>query len=361
MKIAFVVKYYETYIKHLEDVIPDIQSMTFKEIMKYVNEDYFMMYNSYLKYLNRMPDVECVLIIPNWKLLQDKWCQENNVEANGSEIAVNQILKFKPDILFFNSNFEYYSNIIPFVKTHVKKIVTWISCPLPPDLDLDGIDHIFTLFPPHYDYFLSIGKNCTLTTAGFDPEILNLLGEKKEKYEISFVGGIGQFHKKREDYLKYLIPKVNMKVWGYGFRSANFMKDIVKQILSRFIYLRAYQNSAWGIEMFKVLYHSKMTFNCHGDIAKEHAVNMRLFEATGMGTLLITEYSENIEKFFIPGKEIVCYTSKEDALEKIRYYSKNDSERKSIAKAGQKKVVENYSYSQLSLNMMNVFKKILGE
>src|SRR5690606_10551045 len=147
-----------------------------------------------------------------------------------------------------------------------------ISCPFEKTLNLKHVDHIFTLFKPHYDYFKSIGKSATLTQAAFDDEILPHL-ETKQEIELSFVGGIGGYHYNRKKLLRYLIKRTPLKIWGYGFKSKNRIKNLLKQILSGFVYTKPYQGEAWGKEMLEVLYNSKITFNSHGDIAIGHAVN----------------------------------------------------------------------------------------
>ena len=42
---------------------------------------------------------------------------------------------------------------------------------------------------------------------------------------------------------------------------------------------------------------------------------MRLYEATGVGTLLVTDYKDNLHEMFIPGKEVVVYRDADEAVE----------------------------------------------
>lgn len=362
MKIVFIVKYYENYIHNLEKKLPDIEQLSYDALMEEVNRDFFIMYNSFNHYFNETEGVSSQVLIPNWQRLQDKWKRENNCDEALSliEICEQQIKSAAPDILFFNSNFEYYDLLIPRVRDHVKKICTWISCPLPKKLDLTPFDQIFTLFPPHKKYFESLGIKTTLTTAGFDPRVLAYLQKGNKKIDLSFVGGIGKFHKKREADLKYLIKRTPILLWGYGYTSDNKIKNLAKQLLSRFAFRRRFVDKAWGLSMFQVLYDSKITFNSHADLADEFTVNMRLYEATGVGTLLVTEYSEDLKKMFVPDVEIVCYRSIEEAFEKIKYYSAHEEERARIAKAGQEKTHRNFSYEQISQRMIGEFKALLA-
>lgn len=361
MKIVFVVKYYENYIANLEKKIPDIELLSYDELMEKANLDFFIMYNSFNHYLNEMEGVSSQVLIPNWQRPQEKWKRENNCREDITllEICEEQIKSIGPDILFFNSNFEYYT-IIPKVRSHVKKICTWISCPLPKQLDLSPFDQIFTLFPPHKKHFESLGIKTTLTTAGFDPRVLDHLKKGNPKTDISFVGGIGKFHKKREADLKYLIKRSPILLWGYGYTSDNKLKNLAKQVLSRFAFTRRFVNKAWGLDMFQVLYDSKITFNSHADLADDFTVNMRLYEATGVGTLLVTEYSEDIKKMFVPDEEIICYRSIEEAYEKIKYFSAHEEERARIAMAGQAKTLSRFSYKDISVRMMEEFKALLA-
>ena len=62
---------------------------------------------------------------------------------------------------------------------------------------------------------------------------------------------------------------------------------------------------------------------------------MRLYEATGVGSLLITDQKDNLGELFEVGKEVVAYSSIEEAAELIRYYLDHPDEASEIARAGQ--------------------------
>ena len=50
----------------------------------------------------------------------------------------------------------------------------------------------------------------------------------------------------------------------------------------------------WGLDMYRALARSKITINRHINVAENNANNMRLFEATGTGSLLITDRKDNL-------------------------------------------------------------------
>jgi len=360
MKILFLVKYYDGLVESLEQKID--KSLSYEECHDRVLDLLSSLLVPYIKQFRELGQ-DSKIIIYNFKTLQKKWCEENNVIFDENwkySVPIKQIKKEKPDILFLSSIFDYYGSFLNEVKPFVKKTCAWISCPFDKNtINLSNIDLVFTLFKPHYDYFVENNIPTYFTNAVFDESVLKELKEEK-KYDLTFIGGIGGYHKKREKYLKKLIKKTPIKVWGYGYRSKNPIKNFLKQLLSGFRYKKVYQGEAWGIDMLKIIAQSKITFNSHGDIAKGHAVNMRMFEATGVGSLLITDYADNITDFYEPDKEIICYKNMDEAIEKINYYLKHDEERKKIALAGQKKTLENYTYKKKAKEYLNVFENLLN-
>jgi len=71
---------------------------------------------------------------------------------------------------------------------------------------------------------------------------------------------------------------------------------------------------------------------------------MRLYEATGVGTLLVTDRKDNLSSLFEPGKEVVAYGSAEEAVELVDYYLQHNEERKQIARSGQARTLSEHSY-----------------
>ena len=75
-------------------------------------------------------------------------------------------------------------------------------------------------------------------------------------------------------------------------------------------------------------------------------INMRTFEATACGALLITPNLPYLKELFEIGKEIVVYDDILDLEKKINYYLKHDKEREKIARAGQIRTLKDHTYSK---------------
>jgi len=108
--------------------------------------------------------------------------------------------------------------------------------------------------------------------------------------------------------------------------------------------MKKYFGPLYGIDMYKEMAKSKITIDVQGEIHRNYAGNMRLFEATGMGLVLLVEDKSNITEIFEPDKEIVVFKSFDQAVEKIEWLINNEEERKKIANAAQKKVFEKHTY-----------------
>ncbi|MBL7898683.1 MAG: glycosyltransferase [Crocinitomicaceae bacterium] len=363
MKLIFVVKYYDAYRAAFYGKNKDLNMLTYDQLMNRYLDDYFSFYSSLIRIL-RTRGHEAELIIPNCEQIRAKWNLKSGLKpVNSDKEYISDAIDFyKPDAVFLNSNFEYCGDFAAGIRKKVKALFCWISCPYDQSLNLSPFNTIFTLFPPHHETFIKSGLHSKLVTAGFDPEVLkNINPDTKSSIPFSFVGGIGGFHKKREKYLKQIAKNTPLQIWGYGYSSDHLLKRILKNVKNGFTYSKNYRGQAWGVDMFQVLNDSQITLNIHGDIAGTYSVNMRLFEATGMGTMLLTDHADNISELFTPGVEIVTFRTPEEAIEKYNYYSMHDQERKKIAAAGQKKTLELYNYNNIADIFIEEFTQSIKE
>ncbi|WP_248405468.1 glycosyltransferase family protein [Butyrivibrio fibrisolvens] len=76
-------------------------------------------------------------------------------------------------------------------------------------------------------------------------------------------------------------------------------------------------------------------------------VPLRVLDIMAAGGFVITDYHQEIAEYFIDGEDLVMAYTPEDMIEKTAYYLKHDIERQEIARRGQQKVFENFSYTRL--------------
>jgi spore maturation protein CgeB len=75
-------------------------------------------------------------------------------------------------------------------------------------------------------------------------------------------------------------------------------------------------------------------------------VRLRDFEATMSGAFYLMEHVREIEEFFEPGKEIVCFEGADDLVEKARYYLKHDDERERIRQAARRRALSEHTWAR---------------
>jgi len=108
--------------------------------------------------------------------------------------------------------------------------------------------------------------------------------------------------------------------------------------------------------MYEILQKSKIVINRHGEVAAGFANNMKLFETTGCGALLLTEAAPNLADFFAIN-ECATYSSPVEAVSKINYYLENFEERKEIAMRGQERTMRDHTYTQRMAKVSNELLK----
>jgi len=71
---------------------------------------------------------------------------------------------------------------------------------------------------------------------------------------------------------------------------------------------------------------------------------MHLYEATGVGAMLISDEKSNLGELFEIGTEIESYRDADELIDKVRYYLSHEDERARIARAGQARTLREHTY-----------------
>jgi spore maturation protein CgeB len=79
-------------------------------------------------------------------------------------------------------------------------------------------------------------------------------------------------------------------------------------------------------------------------MAGREAGNMRLFEATGVGAFLLTDFKDNLHTLFAPEHEVAAWRSIDECLSAIDRYLADEGARSAIAGAGQARTMAQHTY-----------------
>jgi spore maturation protein CgeB len=215
-------------------------------------------------------------------------------------------------------------------------LVGQIASEPPSDEVLRKFDLLLTSFPHYLDRFRTLGINSEYFRIGFDERVLAHVQPRRET-DIAFVGGLGRTaHGRGNALLEEAAGRLPIAFWGYGVEGWPETSPI----------RRGFRGEAWGLEMFRVLAASRIALNRHIEAAEDNANNMRLYEATGVGTFLLTDAKRNLAELFEPGVEVETYGDVDELVEKARYYVDHEEARVAIAKAGQRRTLRDHTYAR---------------
>jgi hypothetical protein len=267
-------------------------------------------------------------------------------------VARAQLAELDPEVVYLQDLWFFRRDELDALRGEGRLVVGQIAS-RPPGLELlRGFDLITTSFPHFVTRFRKAGIDAAYLKIAFDERVLDRLRARgvdpdpavARPYGLSFVGGLDPtVHGEGVALLERLAARLPLDVWGYGARTGP----------------GSYQGEAWGLEMYEVLAHSRISLNRHIDVAEGHANNMRLFETTGVGALLLTESAPNLADLFAPGEEVVAYDDEDDLVEKIEHYLEHDDERIAIAAAGQRRTLGEHTYRQLMAELAAILEERL--
>ncbi len=345
MKILLIDTYYEQFLDDLYAREPSLADQDFDTQLQRLLAQAFSVGDAYSDSL-RAIDCDCLEIIANASPLQARWAAEHDLAPTGDpkermrQVVAAQISHYKPDVLFVFEWCPLGDAFLAEVKSHVKLLVGQIASPLPQNRTFAAYDLMVSSWPPIVDYFRDQGIDAESLKLAFDARIANRLVREKPLYDVTFVGGFAPSHADRVPWLERVLQDVEVDIFGYDLSRV----PPGSPIHSRF------RGPAWGWEMYDVLRRSRITLNLHANIevggvyAKDVAANMRLYEATGVGTCLVTEQKDNLTEMFERDTEVVTFNDFDDCANKVRHLLDHDEERTRIAEAGRRRTLRDHTY-----------------
>lgn len=253
------------------------------------------------------------------------------------DVFLDQVKAEKPDVLYIQAMHLFDDAKLQELKLHAGKIVgEHAATDLRSSIDYRLYDLVVSSFPPTIEWLRARGVRAELNKLAFDNRLPGLIPEARRDIPLSFIGSIFKVHRTRLDFLQAVGAEIReLKVYGNVTIDVPQGSPLVKMI----------RPAVWGRDMYQVLRRSLVTLNHHGDVAP-YANNMRLYEATGMGALLITDYKDNLHEMFELEKEVVTYRSAEEGVDKVRFYldERNSAARETIMAAGRKRTLSDHTY-----------------
>ncbi len=285
-----------------------------------------------------------------WVTRFDPWLLQRDI--------IRRIESFKPDVAFFPLGSSVWQSTLRTLKRRGVRLVQWCGLPAATMMKRDRVNlpYFDLIFQP---YTFAAGLRAAGAAGriehvpiGVDPEVhrpLNLTAAEYDRYrsDVCFIGGLGsRLHQARREMVEYAIEHgIRMKVWG-GYRE-HFIGSPI---------LRHWQGQIWGEEQVKALCATKIGLNFHqdhepGDL--DRGLNIRSFELPACGVFQLLQRVPGVEEFFELDKEIVCFDTKEEMLDKTRYYLAHEEQRQRIAAAARARVLRDHTWSSRFKKMLH--------
>jgi hypothetical protein len=119
------------------------------------------------------------------------------------------------------------------------------------------------------------------------------------------------------------------------------------------------EDGIYGLHMYETVRDAGITLNIHADSSDRYASNMRLFEVTGVGGCLLTDWKPNLGEMFSLDKEVVAYRSAAEAVEKARWLLGHPEARAAIANAGQARTLREHTFGHRAGRFHEIVKNAL--
>ena len=357
--------YYPAFLAAHYAASPGLQGRSYDEQWDALMARRFGTSDAYSYHFRRLGH-EATEIVANCEPLQLAWAHEHGVarrllgRAGGIlprpvrplarrsilvSVALAQIERLQPDVVYLQDLWFFGARTLASLRRQGRLVVGQLASQLPPMRRLRSLDLVTTALPQYVEQFRRLGVETEYFQIAFYERVLGSLRrlevepmpQSSRRYGLTFVGGLSpKLYAEGNRMLERVARELPLDVWGFGTEDL----PVGSAILGR------HRGEAWGLDMYNVLAQSRITLNRHGEVAGGYAANMRMFEATGVGALLVTDGGKNLSELFDPGREVVTYKTEDDLIEKLRHYIEHDAERQEIAVAGQERTLREHTYEQ---------------
>ncbi|HKR21820.1 MAG TPA: glycosyltransferase [Pyrinomonadaceae bacterium] len=396
-----------SYLQPFLAEYPHYKQLSYREFWALYQQRCSGWHNNFSAHLPKL-GYEAQDICVNFEYLQKLWAKENGVSYDNDnwlkDIATAQIKAFRPDVMFLDDLYvtdAAFRQFLREVSPTPVKLIGWRAAPTEDYSVLRDLDLVLTCTSHFAKQMQDHGVNARVLLHGFEPAILKLIPPGTERtLDFTFMGSLileNGFHNQRFQLVKSLMEKTNLEVWGrlsernHGSRSKQLASrvtfranrllrqiDAPDQLIAKLnSFDERYQRGPLtretlrkhpgrfhppviALDYFELLAKSRINLNNHIDCAAGYAGNIRLFEVTGVGACLMTDWMINVPEMFEDGVEVVTYKNADECVEKVNYLLDHPQELASIAAAGQRRTLRDHTYVNRAEQLNEIVKELVS-
>jgi hypothetical protein len=354
VRVLIVDTCYPAFLKSHYAAHPGLADASYQDQWRALMDRFFGTSDAYSHYLRELGH-DAHEVVVNCEPMQRAWAREHEMQpprrigmSRGASVVLAQADAYRPDVVYVQDLNVFGPRTLRALRKRSKLLVGQIASPLPSRRKVESYDLILTSFPHFVPRFREQGVASEYFRIGFDPRVLSHIGTDTKDHDVVFVGGLARGpHARGNNVLERVAQAVPVDFWGYKANRWPAESAI----------RRRYHGEAWGLEMYRVLAQGRIALNRHIDVAEGNANNMRLYEATGVGTLLMTDAKHNLSELFEPGEEVVEYFDTDDLVEKLRHYLADEDERSRIARNGQERTLRDHTYERRMRELVEILNR----
>ena len=403
MRLLRLTTLYQRYLEEFYGKSPALRTAPYEVQRAALDHDAFGWADFWSEAL-RPKGYEVLDVALNARPIQRAWAAEHLGGAAGGlpdeAIGLAQARAFRPDIVWLDVASEPLILRIREEVPSVRLVLGWCGSLIPNSPAWRHVDLMLSCAGESVERFVREGLRAVSLHHGYDPRVETRLERGPKRWEVSFVGQIladDAIHSTRARILERIQTSRSVAIFSpdgtTGFRDSVrawlrgaagrvgrllLRAGVPEEGLRRFPRLaraalerktrgpgispalrKAIRPPAFGLAMYQVLRDSHATLNAHADSSPRFASNMRLFEATGIGTCLVTDWKENLGDLFDVDREIVAYRSLAELEEKLTWLASAPAEREAIAEAGRKRVLREHTYAHRAERLDALIREVI--
>jgi spore maturation protein CgeB len=273
-----------------------------------------------------------------------------NLRPWQARILRAQIEAFQPDIIYNQEPATVRGRFVDTLRRPGRWVVGQIASALPAGENFKSYDLMVSSLPNFVAFFRSNGVPSAYNRLAFEPLVRDAIGSPVRDIALSFVGNLSSVHHRRVALLEHVAERLPLKIWGSG----------LERLPPSSVLHKCFQGEAWGRKMLEILARSQITLNNHEAVAGNYANNLRLYEATGMGALLLTDWKSDLDDILASGEELVAYESPMDCVSVVEKLLADGGERTRIAAAGQRRTMNTHNYLRRTGELLQIFEDVMA-
>ncbi|CAN2045681.1 O-methyltransferase [Candidatus Magnetomoraceae bacterium gMMP-13] len=376
LKFLQIHTFYAHYLEEFYKKNPSLSSLSFKKQTNALIQDGFSGIHIFAPYMNDL-GYETQFIVANNPYSQKQWLNENHINFNTDknwiyEITRYQVESFKPDVLYLSEPITFDSCFVRSLSWKPSLIMGWRAANIPAGTDWSEFDVMLSNLSSLREMSLKLGaKVAENFFPGFPVAINEMVRNIQPQFDLVFSGQwtLNQ-HPRRNRYLTEIAKAASQP--GHEFSCAYYLSGQVDKLSSEAAKYNL--GTKYGLDMYCSLRLGRIGFDARGileirnssdhqitDLAGKETANMRIFETTGVGIFLLTEYFENLKYYFEPGREIETFRDEKELIEKIQYYLSHPYEREAIARRGQERCLRDYSMEKRAVAFDGIIRSHLSK